>query len=238
MWSVLLSFALFFSLIGTVFAQSVGDLYSKSVQAGSDYRQKYSTYLVNKNQNLQYQTAATKLAALDASKNVLQARNAWQIAYLTYLRSYLAQTTNIANYSQTVVYLDLETEITNLNASQNVLGSGDTVDIVNKNAADWEKRLTISDKLVNAATTQITSTKLADLQKQLQVLVDAKQSADATTLNLIKQKLQNSIDLRTAVDTSLRNYKDNYWSVTSAKAQLAQSRQALLEAATLLEQIR
>lgn len=236
MW-VLLSLVLFFGSIGTVFAQSVGDLYSKSVQAGNEYRQKYSTYQVNKNQNIQYQTAATKIAALNATKDVLQARNSWQIAYLTYLRSYLAAQTNIANYTQTIVYLDLETEISTLNASMGIIGSGDTVDLVNSNSADWEKRLTISDRLVNAATIQITSTKLADLQKQLQTFLDASSSQDVTTLNLVKQKLQNSITLRAGVDSNIKNYKDYSWSITTAKAQLTQSRQALLEAANLFTQL-
>lgn len=237
MW-VLLSLVLFFGSIGSVFAQSVGDLYSKSVQAGNDYRQKYSTYQVNKNQNIQYQTAATRIAALSATKDVLVSRNSWQIAYLTYLRSYLAQQTDIANYTQTVVYLDLETEINTLNSQQGTLNSGDTETDVNNNASAWEKRLSTSDRLADAAILQITSTKLADLQKQLQTFIDASASQDTTTLNLIKQKLQNSIDLRTAVDKNINSYKDYSFSRNNLLVQLTQSKQALFEASTLLSQLK
>lgn len=236
MW-ILVSLLLFFGSIGTVMAQSVGDLYQKSTQAGNDYRQRYSAYQLTKNQHVQYQTAATRLAEFDATKKLLQARNSWQINYLTYLRSYLAQTTDIADYTQTVIYLNLETEISSLNSLADTLGSGDTVETINDNSQFWEARLVGSDKLARAAITQITASKLADLQKQMQTFVDASQASDSTTLNLVKQKLQSSIDIRSGVEKTASAYKDSSSNNNTVVNQLIQSKQLLLDAASLLEQL-
>ncbi len=236
MWFLLTLLLLVFTPI-TVFAQSVGDLYQKSISSGNNYRQAYSNYLTAKNQHIQYGTGATRIASFDATKKVLVSRNTWQIDFLTYLRSYLAESTGVGNYSQTVVYLDLENEISSLNALNSNLGSGDTVEAINKNSKDWESRLINSDKLASAATIQIITAKLTALQNQLQTFVDASQSSDTTTLNLIHQKLQSSIDLRIAVEKNLGNYKNSSWSKISMLSQLSECKQLLLDAATLLNQI-
>jgi len=234
MW-LLLSLILLFSTSVTAFAQSVGDLYAKSTQAGNTYRQNYNSYQVARSQHIQYGTGATRLAAFEATKKVLTTRNAWQIAYLTYLRSYLADTTDIANYTQTVVYLNLEKEITDLNDLSNTLSTGDTVESINQNSNSWENRLEFSDKLVSAAKMQIATTKLAASQKQFQIFLDATTSSDVVTLNLVRQKLESSIELKTLVEKSLGNYKDYSWSESSATSQLLQSKQLLIDAALLFQ---
>jgi hypothetical protein len=71
----------------------------------------------------------------------------------------------------------------------------------------------------------------------MQTFIDSSQASDSTTLNLIKQKLQTSIDLRTTVERSASAYRDSGSNNYSSINQLTQSKQSLLDAATLLQQL-
>ncbi len=177
------------------------------IQAGSDYRQAYSAYQLARNQHVQYGTAATRTAAFDSTKKVLQARNNWQIAYLAYLKSSL----------ESGLGSDIEAEITTLNSTD--LTSGDTVEAINASSKTWEDRLKQSDKLVAAVQAQIVVSQLTRLQDRVATLVTSTNSDDTTTLNLIRQKLQISIDL------------------SRKSSALSQSKQALLDSVMLLSQL-
>lgn len=183
----------------SIMAQSATDLYSQGIQAGTQYRNAYNSYVQSKNQFLQYRTGSTRLTAISNTNSVLLARNSWQIAYLKYLRQTLADTTNIANYNQTVTYLDLETEINALEGQKNILSASDSFEKVNSASKNWELRLSNSDKLITSAKSQITQARLGYLRHRLQTSVDefnanhASPSANlVSTINLISSKIQAS----------------------------------------------
>lgn len=186
-------------LLALVLTQSANDLYSQGIQAGTQYRNAYNSYIQTKNQFLQYRTGSTRLTAISNTNAVLSARNNWQIVYLKYLRQILADTTNIANYNQTVTYLDLETEINTLEGLKDTLSSSDSFEKVNSASKTWELRLTNSDKLVSSAKSLITQARLGYLQHRLQASVDQFNSTHASpsanlvsTINLIDSKIQAS----------------------------------------------
>ena len=218
-----------------VHAQSLGDLYTAAINQGTAYRTGYAQYLQAKNQFLQYNTAPTRLTAIAKTASVLDQRNRWQIAYLSYLREVLATATNIANYSQTTAFLNLETEINRL---QPLTFSFDSFAALNSASLDWEKRLEFSDKLVAAGQLQITSARLAGLQNQLAALIPATMSSSQkSTLDLVSTKLATSISLRQKVDSLLSSYRTGYWSKSTHQKSLEDSRSLLLEATRLLSQI-
>lgn len=186
-------------LLALVLSQSAGDLYSQGIQAGTQYRNAYNSYVQSKNQFLQYRTGSTRLTAISSTNLVLSARNNWQITYLKYLRQTLADTTNIANYNQTVTYLDLEMEINALEGLKDTLSSSDSFEKVNLASKTWELRLTNSDKQISAAKSQITQARLGYLQHRLQASLDQFNAAHASpsanlvsTINLIDSKIQAS----------------------------------------------
>lgn len=188
-----------FALPLSIMAQSSNDLYSQGIQAGTQYRNAYNSYVQSKNQFLQYRTGSTRLTAISNTNSVLSARNNWQITYLKYLRQTLADTTNIANYNQTVTYLDLETEINALVNLNDSLSTSDSFEKVNSASKNWELRLTNSDKFIASAKYQITQARLGYLQHRLQASVDQFNAAHASpsanlvsTLNLIDSKIQAS----------------------------------------------
>ncbi len=227
----------------TVFAQSTNDLYNQAVNSGSAYRSAYLAYVQAKNQHLQYNTGATRVAAIEKTNSVLVARNSWYSAYLKFLHQSLADATNVANYPQTVVYLDLDNQINALDSNSD-LGSGSNFSDINTRSKAWEKNLEQVDKVVGAAQLQIASTRLANYQNQLQgFLDDYKQahatpsSSQATTLSLIEEKLSSSVAKRQAVDDKLASYKNSYWAVSNFSKDLVDTQQLLLEAAKLLEEL-
>lgn len=186
-------------LLALVLTQSANNLYSQGIQTGTQYRSAYNSYIQSKNQFLQYRTGSTRLTAISNTNAVLSVRNDWQIAYLKYLRQVLADTTNIANYSQTITYLDLETEINTLEGLKDSLSSSDSFEKVNAASKTWESRLPNSDKLIASAKSQITQARLGYLRHQLQTAMDLFNATHATpsanlvsTLNLIDSKIQAS----------------------------------------------
>ncbi len=216
-------------------AQSTGDLYRLAVDAGTQYRSAYSAYIQAKNQHLQYHTGATRVEVNGKTNSVLVKRNVWMIGYLKYLRQSLTP--------ETVTYSDLENEI-NFLSGLTSLGSGDSFSKINANSIDWEKRLEQTDKLIGASQLQVSSTKLANFQNQLGEYVDgykqnhaSPSASQATTLNLIMDKLTASIADRTQIDQRLSQYHNGYWSSSNYVQQLVGSHQQLLEAAKLLEEL-
>ena len=62
-------------LLALVLTQSANDLYSQGIQAGTQYRYAYNSYVQSKNQFLQYRTGSTRLTAISSTNFVLSARN-------------------------------------------------------------------------------------------------------------------------------------------------------------------
>lgn len=237
-------FAAVLFLIGAsvVLAQSADDLFNSSVNAGTEYRSAYSAYIQAKNQHQQYHTAATRIAAIERTNDVLTKRNRWVIAYLRFLRQTLADVTDIANYPQTVVYLDLESKINSF-AQSDVLGADNFADI-NSVSQDWEKQYSDSDRLVLAARMQIASTRLANFQGQLAGYVDkykqdhaTPSASQQTTLNLIEDKITASVDARRQTDSQLASYKTGFITGSNYTNLLNQSQQQILDAAKLLNEL-
>lgn len=154
------------------------------------YRTAFNNWLLSKNQFQQYKTENTRLAAIENIRKLLSVRNDWQTSYLKNLRQNLADTTNIANYSQTTLYLDLETEIHYLENSSSEASSLSSLDQAAKYSQNWEARLYHSDDLATKAKNQIITTRLNNFQKQLQNYVD--EASPSPTLDLVKQKLIQS----------------------------------------------
>lgn len=226
---------MFLAGAAAVAAQSTGDLYRLAVDAGTQYRAAYSAHIQAKNQYLQYHTGATRVEVIGKTNFVLVKRNEWLIGYLKYLRQSLTP--------ETVTYSDLENEI-NFLSGLTGLSSGDSFSKINANSADWEKRLEQTDKLIGASQLQVSSTQLASWQNQLGGYVDgykqnhaSPSASQATTLNLIMDKLTASIADRTQIDQRLSQYHSGYWSSSNYVQQLVHSHQQLLEAAKLLEEL-
>jgi len=235
--------SIIFLLAATVvLAQSANDLYNQAVNAGAAYRAAYPAFVQAKNQHLQYNTAATRVVAIEKTNTVLADRNNWLIAYLKYLRQTLADVTNIANYSQTVTFLDLEGQINSLSSLS--LGHSDNFNQINAESKDWEKGLAQMDKLVQAAQLQIASTRLATYQGQLAGLVQKYQqdhatpsASQSTTLALVQQKLDASVAGREQMDKQLATYRTGSGAASTWTQALNHSHNQLLEAAQLLSQL-
>ncbi|MDO8488432.1 MAG: hypothetical protein Q7S31_03980 [bacterium] len=226
-----------------VAAQSAGDLFNSAVNYGTSYRTAYLAYVQAKNQYQQYHTGVTRVEAISKTNDVLVKRNQWVIAYLKFLRQTLAEVTNIATYPQTVTYLDLEKNIAALEGLTS-LGGGDNFAAINTASQDWEKQMTQMDRMVLAARMQVSSTRLANFQDQLAGYLDAYRQEHATpsasqktTLDLIGEKLNSSVQLRQQTDALLAKYRTGFVSNANYAQGLNDSHQALVESAKLLNEL-
>ena len=227
--------------VGVVLAQSANDLYNQAVSAGGAYRSAYADYVQAKNQHLQYNTAATRVAAIAKTNQVLIARNWWLISYLRYLHQSLAEVTSGAN-PQSVTYLDLENQFNSL--ANLTLGQGDNFNQITAESATWEKGLEPVDKLIAVSRLQIASTRLANFQGQLAGYIQKYQqdhaslsAAQSTTLNLVNQKLNSSQAEQQQIDHQQSNYRTGYWTASTWAQTLNLSQSQLLEAARLLAEL-
>ena len=226
---------------GLVSAQSTGDLYNAAINQGSNYRSNYANYIKAKNQHLQYNTASTRQDAISKTNQILESRNAWEIAYLKYLRQTLADATNIGNYPQTVAFLDMETQINSLSGLSGTFSPADSFAKINSASAAWEESLSKTDILVAAAQMQIASTKLAALQAnfggkldETNTKIGTPSASQKSTLDLINAKYTSSVDSRKNVDLVLSRFKSANWSKSSLVSTLNQAKSDLLDAAKLL----
>ena len=183
---------------------------------------------------MQYNTAATRVVAIEKTNTVLVDRNEWLIAYLKYLRQTLDP--------QTVVYSDLEGQINSLSSLS--LGHGGNFNQINSESQDWEKGLEQIDKLAQASQLQIASTRLATYQGQLAGFVQKYQqdhatpsAAQSTTLALVQQKLDASVAGREQMDKQLATYRTGSGVASTWTQTLNHSHNQLLEAGQLLSQL-
>ena len=154
----------------------------------SNYRTAYQQYLLAKNQYQQYHTETTRLTAISSLKTLLSSRNQLQLTYLTNLRQALADSTNIANYSQTTLYLNLEKELSTLEQFSSDISSVSSLSQAKDLSQSWQMRLPASDTLSQSTKNQILIARLQKLQDQLLPYVDS--ASPSSTLDLIKSKLQ------------------------------------------------
>jgi len=154
----------------------------------SNYRTAYQQYLLAKNQYQQYHTETTRLTAISSLKTLLSSRNQLQLTYLTNLRQALADSTNIANYSQTTLYLNLEKELSTLEQFSSGLSGISSLSQAKDLSQSWQMRLPASDTLSQSTKNQILIARLQKLQDQLLPYVDS--ASPSSTLDLIKSKLQ------------------------------------------------
>lgn len=243
MWGIV-TVILALVFVAPVFAQSTADFYQKTQTAGNSYRQSYSAYTTAKNQHLKYHTGSTRIEAITKTNDVLLKRNEWEANYLSYVRSLLADVTNIGNYTQTVSYLDLENKISILNDQTKIVGSGTTFSEVNSNALAWEKILEGTTKLAEVAQVQIATTRITNLEKELSDLLAQYQNQISTpssdqliTINLISQKSSEAKSTLAAVNSALAQYKSGSWSKNNQVSQLQTVQASLLDAAKLLREL-
>ncbi|MEK7154654.1 MAG: hypothetical protein AAB697_00835 [Patescibacteria group bacterium] len=154
----------------------------------SNYRQAYQQYLLAKNQYQQYQTENTRLTAISSLKTLLSSRNDLQLAYLKNLRQALADSTNIANYSQTTLYLNLEKELSTLEQFSSDISGITSLSQAKDLSQSWQMRLPVSDTLSQSTKNQILIARLQKLQDSLLPYIDS--ASPSSTLDLIKSKLQ------------------------------------------------
>ena len=154
----------------------------------SNYRTAYQQYLLAKNQYQQYHTETTRLTAISSLKTLLSSRNQLQLTYLTNLRQALADSTNIANYSQTTLYLNLEKELSTLEQFSSDISGVSSLSQAKDVSSSWQLRLPASDTLSQSTKNQILLARLHKLQDQLLPYVDS--ASPSSTLDLIKSKLQ------------------------------------------------
>jgi len=154
----------------------------------SNYRTAYQQYLLAKNQYQQYHTETTRLTAISSLKTLLSSRNQLQLTYLTNLRQALADSTNIANYSQTTLYLNLEKELSTLEQFSSDISGVSSLSQAKDVSSSWQLRLPASDTLSQSTKNQILLARLQKLQDQLLPYVDS--ASPSSTLDLIKSKLQ------------------------------------------------
>ena len=153
----------------------------------SNYRTAYQQYLLAKNQYQQYHTETTRLTAISSLKTLLSSRNQLQLTYLTNLRQALADSTNIANYSQTTLYLNLEKELSTLEQFSSDISGVSSLSQAKDVSSSWQLRLPASDTLSQSTKNQILLARLQKLQDQLLPYVDS--ASPSSTLDLIKSKL-------------------------------------------------
>jgi hypothetical protein len=240
----IVAFILLILLVPIVKAQSVQDYYQKYIQSGTSYRTSFAAYTKAKKEQIQYQTGVTQLEAIRKTNDVLLKRNDWQIDYFRYIKSVLAEATNVANYAQTIVYLDLDNEISYLDNSKSSLGSGGSFSEINAKSKEWESRATKDVSLTQAATAQISSAKLSALITQTEDIFVLYQSEipspsekQTTTINLINQEISLSKKLLDDANKGLGNYKSNF-SAGSTFTILRSSRDSLLNAARLMKELK
>lgn len=222
-------------------AQSTTDLYQRYLQSAGEYRTSYNLYTTSKNQHSQYKTGATQIEAVNNTNNVLVRRNKLYADYLRYLRSKLADVTNIADYAQTVVYLDLESEISHLDGLSS-LGTGNNFAEINSASETWEKRLPASEKLAYATQLQIAATSIAKLQTRVEIKLADFQTQTATpsanqqiTLTQINGLLNDVTILRNTTLNNIKNYKNSPFSAEVLFKNLDLARDQLAESAVLLD---
>ena len=120
----------------------------------SNYRTAYQQYLLAKNQYQQYHTETTRLTAISSLKTLLSSRNQLQLTYLTNLRQALADSTNIANYSQTTLYLNLEKELSTLEQFSSDISGVSSLSQAKDVSSSWQLRLPASDTLSQSTKTR------------------------------------------------------------------------------------
>lgn len=156
----------------------------------SNYRQAYQQYLLAKNQFQQYHTESTRLTAISSLKALLSSRNDLQLTYLKNLRQALADSTNIANYSQTTLYLNLENEITALENYSTDISSLSSLSQATDLSQSWQLRLSATDTLAQSTKNQILLARLQKLQEQIVPFIDS--ASPSPTLDLVKSKLSTA----------------------------------------------
>lgn len=234
--SILLSLLLLaYSLIHPLSA------HAQAINQGNQYRSAYSEYVRSKNQHIQYGTAATRQDAISKTAAVLEARNNWQLAYMRHLRQLLADTTNIANYSQTVIYLRMETQIANLASRANTYSNMDSFTKINTASKSWEADLAQTDPLIMAAQLQVASGKLARLQsnfsakiQDILTTIGTPSASQQSTLDLIQTKYDSSVEILSEVDKKLTVFGSNTFSKFGLIENLNKSKTNLQDAAKLL----
>lgn len=153
----------------------------------SNYRQAYQQYLLARNQYQQYHTESTRLTAISSLKALLSSRNDLQLTYLKNLRQALADSTNIANYSQTTLYLNLEKELNALEDHSSDISALTSLSQAQDLSLSWQQRLPATDTLAQSTKNQILLARLQKLQDQLVPFIDS--ASPSSTLDLIKSKL-------------------------------------------------
>lgn len=153
----------------------------------SNYRQAYQQFLLAKNQYQQYHTESTRLTAISSLKALLSSRNDLHLTYLKNLRQALADSTNIANYSQTTLYLNLEKEVTALENYSSDISSLTSLSQAKDLSLSWQLRLSATDTLSQSTKNQILLARLQKLQDQITPYVDS--ASPSSTLDLVKSKL-------------------------------------------------
>lgn len=92
----------------------------------SRYRQYQATlepFKTKKSQHLAYQSVETQAELLEASQKLLQAETQALVSYALFVKTYLAEATQILNYQESYLYVKLDDEIAFFKLSEQKAGS-------------------------------------------------------------------------------------------------------------------
>lgn len=118
-----LLFFLFFAKTASAADKSNDELYQELLQNYRRYQGLVEPFNIQRSRHLTYQSVATQADFLDAAKNLASAEVEAIISYTSFIRTYLAQATQILNYKENYLYVMLDDELVYLSSAKSNVGS-------------------------------------------------------------------------------------------------------------------